>query len=58
MKYHYNLVIEDTEIDEEILVIKGTGMSRSTDGCYKAVRRTITQSIQEHLDRMKKNPKI
>lgn len=51
MKYRYKLTIEDAAKDEEILVMEGQGVSRNIEGCYKAVRRTITHSIKEYIDR-------
>lgn len=49
MKYRYKLIIEDAAKDEEILIVKGQGISRNLEGCYKAVRRTITQSMKEYI---------
>lgn len=51
MKYRYKLTIEDATKDEEILIMEGQGVSRNIEGCYKAVRRTITHSIKEYIDR-------
>ncbi len=52
MKYRYKLAIEDVTKDEEILIVQGEGVSRNIEGCYKAVRRTITHSIKDYIDRL------
>lgn len=52
MKYRYKLTIEDVTKDEEILIVQGEGVSRNIEGCYKAVRRTITHSIKDCIDKI------
>ncbi len=51
MKYRYRLTIEDAAKDEEILLFQGTGTSRDKEGCYKAVRRSITQGMRDYINK-------
>lgn len=49
MKYRYSFIVEDTAKDQEILVIKETGVARSKETCLKSIRKDISQAIKKHL---------
>lgn len=49
MKYRYSFIVEDTAKDQEILVIKETGVARSKETCLKNIRKDITQAITKYL---------
>jgi len=51
MKYRYKLTIEDAAKDEKLLIFQGEGVGRSKEGCYKAVRRSITQGLRPYINK-------
>ena len=50
MKYSYEFIIRDEKEDSKIIEIFGRGVSRSTKGCLKSVRRDINSSIKSYID--------
>jgi len=51
MKYRYKLTVEDAAKNEKLLIFQGEGVSRSKAGCYKAIRRSITQGMRPYINR-------